>query len=70
MGFEFTIGMSMHMPMDFVFISYKLNLNFYYMEYGIFGTVRHFLDFFWFFGHLRPPGIIIPPPDSFYAAAG
>ena len=27
MGFEFTIGMSLHMPMGFVFISYKLNLN-------------------------------------------
>ena len=44
-----------------------------YMEYGIFGSVRHFSalwDFFEknFLAHQRSPGIINPPPDSFSAA--
>ena len=28
--FEFTIGSSMNMPMGFVFLSYKMNLSFFY----------------------------------------
>ena len=46
-GFEFTISMSMHMPMGFLFLSCKLNLNFFKKKFTFFRVIDCLKTFFY-----------------------